>query len=78
MINSRWDGGYWNDGLFSGSTSQAIWNDGHFYGTTFWGKWNDGFFHYGYKNGVSYTENQPTKWTITNVQTSIKSPPPAF
>ena len=77
MYYSTWNGGYMNDSLFTGSTINSVWNDGHFYGQNFWGKWNGGYFHYGYLNGVLYTERPRPKWVTTNQQ-AASSLPPAF
>jgi hypothetical protein len=74
MLSTTWCGGYWNDGLFANGN----WNDGDFYGGTFLGTWNGGIFHYGIKNGILYTQQPQSKWNISNIQTSITSPPPAF
>jgi uncharacterized protein YjbI with pentapeptide repeats len=58
MYGGVWNDGYWNDGYMTGTT----WNDGHFYGGWFWcvpptsNFFKGGTFHYGYLNGVYYTQ----------------------
>jgi uncharacterized protein YjbI with pentapeptide repeats len=58
FLNGIWNDGYWNDGFMSGTT----WYNGQFYGGYFWcptpvtNYFRGGTFHYGYLNGVYYTQ----------------------
>jgi hypothetical protein len=77
MLNSIWRDGYVNDSFLSGTT----WHDGQFYGTEFWSgsptsKWLGGIFHYGYLDGIYYTQAPNTKWSAQYNQ--IAQPPSSF
>ena len=64
--------------LVDTSNYSAVWYDGHFYGGVFQGIWYGGTFHYGTRDNITYTPPPKYKWSITNIQTSKNSPPPAF
>ncbi|MBN1214180.1 MAG: hypothetical protein JXA99_01935 [Candidatus Lokiarchaeota archaeon] len=44
------------EGKIEDPLNRALWHDGHYYGGHFWGTFGGGTFHYGFKNGVQFSE----------------------